>query len=93
MLQLFVCLLGVWGASTAMVISRPYVAAGANLSKIASYTAFIDTSNDFVFVTDRSKGHLRSSEVTNSFLSITCDQQRYRYRIDVIAFISSGRID
>ena len=48
--------------------------AGVYLNGIASCRAFIDTSSNFFFA-DTFKGHLRSSEVTHFFLSITWDQK------------------
>ena len=40
------------------------------------------------FFADPFKGHLRSSEVTNSFLPITCDLKGQRHVIGVITFLS-----
>ena len=48
--------------------------AGVYLNGIASCRTFIDTSSNFFFA-DTFKGHLRSSEATNFFLSITSDQK------------------
>ena len=62
------------------------------MNGIASYKIFIDTSSE-IFVADPSKGHLRSLEVTSSFLLITCDPNEMEtWYSSVTAFVSSRRI-
>ena len=45
------------------------------------------------FFAEPFKGHLRSSEVTNSFLPIICDLKGMRHVIGVITLLPSSRVE